>query len=173
MSQIDQEQQHAVRMRQPRNQVSASDEAMVMDFDGRFSAFRSFGPFNKAMDTAPLTHITVPTILAIDLQLRIFTFSILVFMLVSKSKKNKSTLEYTLHDFKVDAHLLLHTHLITLHKLLLQMSLLEQDSPWHLPLKNLLDINPRMLDSDSTQFCNTIITKYKHHFTSLKFILPN
>jgi len=86
MSQIDQAQQHPVRNRQPSNQVSASDEAMVMDFDGRFSAFRSFGPFNKAMDTAPLTHTTVPTILAIDLQLRIFTFSILVFISISKSK---------------------------------------------------------------------------------------
>jgi len=47
----------------------------MMDFDGKFSTFRSFGPFNKVMDTAPLTHIIVPTIFVIDLKLRMFTLS--------------------------------------------------------------------------------------------------
>jgi hypothetical protein len=41
----------------------------MVDFEGIFSAFSSFGPFNNAMETAPLTHITVPIILAIVLKL--------------------------------------------------------------------------------------------------------
>jgi len=98
MSQVDQEKQHPMRKRQPRNQLSVAEEAMMMDFDGRFSAFRSFGPFNKAMDTAPLTHITVPTIFAMDLKLPMLTFSILVFHVMFKVKQNKS--EFALHDFK-------------------------------------------------------------------------
>jgi len=49
----------------------------MIDFEGIFSAFKSFGPFNNAMDNAPQTHIIVPTILAIVLVLRILNFSIL------------------------------------------------------------------------------------------------
>lgn len=86
MSQTDQAQQHPVRNRQPSNQWSPP-EAM-MDFDGRISAFSSFGPFNKAMETAPLTHITVPIILAKDLVLRIFTFSILINQSFKSEKKH-------------------------------------------------------------------------------------
>jgi len=49
----------------------------MIDFEGMLSAFSSFGPFNSAMNTAPLTPIIVPSILAIVLKLLIFTCSIL------------------------------------------------------------------------------------------------
>ena len=70
---------HPRRDRHPSNQFSSLPNVVAMiDFEGSmYSAFSSFGPFNNAMDTAPLTHIIVPTILAIVLILRILNFSIL------------------------------------------------------------------------------------------------
>lgn len=78
MRKIPQATVHPRRDRHPSNQFSSLPNKVVamIDFESILSAFSSFGPFNNAIDTAPLTHIIVPTILAIVLILRIFTFSI-------------------------------------------------------------------------------------------------
>jgi len=79
MSQIDHPTVLPKRNKHPSNQLFSSllEIVAMIDFEGIFSAFKSFGPFNNAMDTAPQTHIIVPTILAIVLILRILNFSIL------------------------------------------------------------------------------------------------
>jgi len=77
MSQSDQQEAEPKRQTQPSNHFSFADPKMV--FDGKFSAFRSFGPFKNAMNMAPVTQISVPPIMAIDLKLLMFTFSILTF----------------------------------------------------------------------------------------------
>jgi hypothetical protein len=51
----------------------------------------SFGPLSNAIDMAPLTHITVPTIFAILLKLPILIFSNLF-----NYKKKKQRINYTL-----------------------------------------------------------------------------
>jgi hypothetical protein len=52
----------------------------------------SFGPLSNAIDMAPLTHITVPTIFAILLKLPILIFS----NLFNYKKKKKQRINYTL-----------------------------------------------------------------------------